>query len=78
MVLLETRDRTVLAQSRSIEKGKAQLLVATKLDPNVQHTLLLEFSESIGGIDGEASQDCVNFVMAMRTWDSNNACIETS
>jgi hypothetical protein len=43
----------VLAQSRPVEAAKAQLLIATELNPGTTYTILLEFSAKVGGLDGE-------------------------
>lgn len=38
----------------------------------------LEFSERAGALDGESSAGCEHFVMAVRTWSSENVCASAS
>jgi len=50
--LIETSSRSLLAQSRPVEAGKAQLLIATKLKVSIAYTIILEFSAATGSGDG--------------------------
>jgi hypothetical protein len=68
----------MVVQSRPVEAAKAQLLIATELDVGTTYTIILEFSEQVGGLDGEGAGKCGNFVMAIRTWDSQKACLKST
>lgn len=71
-------DKQLVVQSRPVEEAKAQLLIATELEVGTTYTIILEFSELVGALDGEGAGQCHHFVMAIRTWDSNKACIRSS
>ena len=70
IALLDGSGRSLVAQSRPVESGRAQLLIATRLRPDTVYTIVLEFSEAAGGQDGEAAAACEHFVMAVKTWDT--------
>ena len=67
-----------MAQSKSVEEAKAQLLIATELEVGTTYTIILEFAEQVGALDGEGAAKCHHFVMAIRTWDSNKECLKSS
>jgi len=74
IAVYEKSGRALAAQSRPVEAAKAQLLIATELRVGTAYTILLEFSEQVGGLDGEGAGSCDHFEMALRTWDSQKAC----
>ena len=71
-------DKRLEAQSRPVEEAKAQLLIATELEVGTTYTIILEFSEQVGVLDGEGAKKCGHFVMAIRTWDSRKECLKSS
>ena len=74
IAVYEKSDRSLAAQSRPVEAAKAQLLIVTGLRVGTHYTILLEFSEEVGRLDGEGAESCDHFAMALRTWDSQKAC----
>jgi hypothetical protein len=56
-------DKRLEAQSRPVEEAKAQLLIATELEVGTTYTIILEFSEQVGVLDGEGAKKCRHFVM---------------
>ena len=77
MALFESKSLGLVAQSKSVEDGDAQLLSAHNLRHDEHYTILLEFSEEAGVLDGEAAQQCNHFVMALKTWDSKQICTDS-
>jgi len=75
--ILSKEDRKLLAQSRPVDKGRAQLLVATDLVVGSQYLVLLEFSER-AGLDGRGGASCDHFVMAVKTGDAATTCMDAS
>jgi len=69
--LLNQDDRKLVAESRPIDQGHAQLLIATDLAVGAKYLLLLEFSERHGGLEGQGSRSCDHFVMAVKTVDAS-------
>lgn len=50
--ILNQEDRKLVAESRPIDQGSAQLLIATELTAGTKYVILLEFSERHGAIEG--------------------------
>lgn len=69
--ILNKEDRKLVAQSRPIDQGSAQLMIATDLTAGNKYIIVLEFSERHGAIEGQAARSCDNFVLAVKTADSN-------
>lgn len=79
IALLEgSGDRKLVAQSRPVEGGRAQVLIATKLTVNSAYILVVELSEESGVMDGATAQACAPFGLAIKTWDSGRLCSDGS
>lgn len=50
--ILKKEDRKLVAESRPIDQGSAQLLIAQDLSAGTQYIIVLEFSERHGAIEG--------------------------
>ena len=74
ITLIEENGRYVIAESRPIEEGKAQILEATELKKGTSYAIVLELSELIGMNDGEGARGCNHFQLAVKTWNSNEKC----
>jgi hypothetical protein len=74
IVLLETHSRALVMQSKAVEDGDAQLLIAKSLKVGTSYIILLEFSEAEGALDGEAKEACNHFTLTIKSWDSRNIC----
>lgn len=78
IAIYQESNKKLVGQSRPIEEAKAQLLIATELEVGTTYSIILEFSAETGKIDGEGAKACEHFAMAIKTWDSQKACSETS
>jgi len=59
-----------------LDYAKAQLLIAEDLKHDTAYAILLEFSESTVGLDGEAAEDCEHFILSAKTWETHSVCQE--
>jgi hypothetical protein len=50
--IIKKGDRAVIAASRAVDGGSAQLVIATELTAGTNYVIVLEFSERHGGLDG--------------------------
>lgn len=67
-----------VVSSKSVEDGDAQLLIAKQLHVGTQYIILLEFSEEEGVFDGEAAEECNHFILALKTWNSKDTCVDAA
>lgn len=74
IAVYELESRSLVTQSKPMDNGKTQLLVASKLRVGTVYAIIIEFSEEPGSVDGNAHQNCDHFVLSIRTWDSTNLC----
>ena len=63
--LLSDDSRSVVAESRPIDDGKAQLLIANELTEGEKFVIILEFSEKHGEINN--LKTCHHFILAVKT-----------
>jgi hypothetical protein len=75
MALLEASNREMVVQSRPTDSGRAQLLVASKLQPGKAYQLVLEFSEETDTQDRKATAACEYFILAAKSWSSKKTCV---
>jgi len=78
IAVFEESGRRLVAQSRPLDNAKGQLLIAQNLEVGTNYTIVLEFSEQVGGLDGETAVECDHFVVAVTTWDSKRRCTEAT
>ena len=71
VALLKANGLKLVAESRPIDGGRAQLLAFTELKANSEYILKYEISEKPGQSDGAAAEYCEHFIMAVKTWDSD-------
>lgn len=69
--IIKKGDRAVVAASRAVDGGSAQLVIATDLSAGTNYVIVLEFSERHGGLDGQQARSCDHFVMAIKTAHSD-------
>ena len=50
--LLNEDTRHLVAESRPIDDGQAQLVIATELQEGIKYVIILEFSQKQGAVDG--------------------------
>lgn len=72
--LYKEEGKKMIAQSKPIDNGQSQLLIAKNLEVNVAYTIVLEFSERMENLDGQSTGGCESFIFSFKTWDSNNVC----
>jgi hypothetical protein len=58
VTLLESETRETIVQSRPVDQGKAQLLIATQLVPLKTYILVLELSEETDNQDKKSVMEC--------------------
>jgi hypothetical protein len=78
IAVYELESRHLVTQSRPMDHGKAQLLVASKLRIGTTYAIIIEFSDETAAQDGQAHTKCEHFVMSVRTWSSSNLCNSNS
>jgi hypothetical protein len=64
--ILSDDSRQVVAESRPIDDGKAQLLIADELGEGEKYVIILEFSEKHGEINNNL-KTCHHFILAIKT-----------
>lgn len=75
--LLNDESRKLVAESRPIDDGQAQLLIASELEEGKKYIIILEFSQKHGAIDRQGLGNCHNFVLAIKTVSSSQMKLDS-